>query len=1041
MDRLIAAAEASETPAERRAAAADALDVSRRAGYARGVGLAQYEAALATYFAGEPGAEAQFARAAATARRARDPKTEGTALAWQGMAATDGGPAEVPRGVALMRAGLDVHRRQGGPEGQRNALTPLSLLANHYRFVGEPDSARALFEETVRNAVALGDGEAEGRALYAVADLQRAAGDVVPAARAYRRAERLAVEAGDEPRADLARLGLARIDAAQGQTDAAARAFRRLADAGRLGGALGYASEPLVDLGALFEAQNRPAQALAAYREMARTAGAAGVPYARDLANVYAAGVLFRGGRRAEARASLHPSADSLLSMGTSQEVSAAIYRLFATEARLDGRPSEAVAFARRAAEAADGADDAGAARDAYAELAESLDASGDASGALRAFRRSAALTDSLRSTAQARAVGRAEGETARAAAEAQSRQARLGAGALAVLLALGAVGAGFYRRTVRRNARDAGARAAEIARQADALEAANADLAQTNAIVREARDAQARFFQTASHELRTPLTLTLGPLDDLRRTPLAADAQRAADLAHASATRLARLVDELLDTARLDAGEMPHRPARTDLAGLASGVAARFADAAARDGVTLTTRVPAGTLDAVVDAEALDRALANLVANALRHTPRGGRVEVRASAAQGEARVSVEDTGSGIAPDALPHVFDRFYRADETAGVGTGLGLALAKEWTERDGGRVEAVSAPGAGATFTLVLPLADPHAAPVVDAGLAAEGRSGAVQPVREAPDAEVPDIEMPDAEALVVLVAEDHDDLRAYVASHLARIGGGRPVHVVEAADGEAALALALDLVPDLVVSDVMMPRRDGMSLARALKADVRTSHVPVLLLTARADAASQVEGFASGADGYLAKPFSADVLRAQATALVAERQRLRDRYATARRPSRSGGGLDGDGFARPFTGDGLDGASSDGRRAGAEPEDPTLSPAEARFLDAVDAAIAAGVGDALFGAETLGEALALSPRQLARKLKALSGDTPGRRLRRARVEAGAALLAAGTHSVKEAASAVGYADDEGFRRAFVAVRGGLPSAIADTSVEA
>ncbi|HEX8297742.1 MAG TPA: response regulator, partial [Rubricoccaceae bacterium] len=380
-------------------------------------------------------------------------------------------------------------------------------------------------------------------------------------------------------------------------------------------------------------------------------------------------------------------------------------------------------------------------------------------------------------------------------------------------------------------------------------------------------------------------------------------------------------------------------------------------------------------------------------------------------------------------------------YRADEAAGVGTGLGLALAKEWTERHGGRVEAVSEPGAGSTFTLVLPLDDDSTTRSVPAIAVAGDAAAADQPERSgdgAPtlDAALSDVEdgpdaaeASDAEALVVLVAEDHDDLRAYVAGHLARIGGGRPVHIVEAADGEAALSLALDLVPDLVVSDVMMPRRDGMSLTRALKEDMRTSHVPVLLLTARADAASQVAGFSSGADGYLPKPFSADVLRAQAAGLIAERHRLRDRCAAALRPAVRGG-LDG-----------RDGAHRDGHLVGAQPEDPSLSPAEVRFLDAVDAAIAGGVGDALFGAETLAETLALSPRQLARKLKALSGDTPGRRLRRARVEAGAALLAAGTHSVKEAAAAVGYADDEGFRRAFVAVRGQLPSAVADTMVAA
>ncbi len=275
-------------------------------------------------------------------------------------------------------------------------------------------------------------------------------------------------------------------------------------------------------------------------------------------------------------------------------------------------------------------------------------------------------------------------------------------------------------------------------------------------------------------------------------------------------------------------------------------------------------------------------------------------------------------------------------------------------------------------------------------------------------------------VPDADALVVLVAEDNADLRAYVARHLSRAFDG-PVTVIEAADGEDALGLARDLVPDLVVSDVRMPRRDGLSLMRALKADVRTSHVPVLLLTARADAPAQAEGFAAGADGYLAKPFDAAVLRAQAAALVAGRQRLRDRLSAL-------AGLDGH---RSATGR----VRGDGFRSdapGSEPAPPALSPAETRFLATVDDAIAVRTGDLLFGVEALAETLALSPRQLRRKLRAVSGDTPADRIRRARVAAGAALLAAGTHSVKEAAAAAGYADAEGFRRAFVAVRGTQPS---------
>ena len=175
------------------------------------------------------------------------------------------------------------------------------------------------------------------------------------------------------------------------------------------------------------------------------------------------------------------------------------------------------------------------------------------------------------------------------------------------------------------------------------------------------------------------------------------------------------------------------------------------------------------------------------------------------------------------------------------------------------------------------------------------------------------------------------------------------------------------------MPDLVVSDVRMPCCDGLSLAREFKADVRTSHVPVLLLTARTDAPAQAEGFAAGADGYLAKPFDAAVLRAQTAALVAERERLRDRVSLM-------AGLDG------HRGDGAPGtrASDDGdrgRAAGSEPVPPALSPAETHFLATVDAAIAAGTGDLLFGVEALADTLALSPRQLRRKLRAVSGDTP------------------------------------------------------------
>ena len=720
------------------------------------------------------------------------------------------------------------------------------------------------------------------------------------------------------------------------------------------------------------------------------------------------AGALFDAGRDEEARRLLQPAADSVLAGAPLPDAYVVALTLLAREARLAGRHGEAARLALDAAVAAEESGLVREARDAYAERAAALEAAGNPAGALEAFRQSTALSDSLTDQAQAREVGRLQAEATfedeRQVATSRRQQLVWGLAAVLVLAALAALGTTLYLRAVRRQRTQTEAQAAALEDANATLAETNGDLEVANRMLADARETQARSFQAISHEVRTPLTLAAGPVADLARGLHGAlpDAARdAVGTVQRSLSRLGRLIDDLLDAARLDAGQAPHRPEPGDLAALVRRTAATFEAHAEREAVDLEVVTP-DLFPATFDPVALERSLGNVLANALRHTPTGGRVRVALEAGGGSARVSVADTGPGVPADHLPHLFDRFYRADERAGVGSGLGLSLASEWMAHHGGHVEVESEPGAGATFTLVLPLED-----------VAVVSGDSVSPPSPTPTVDTALEDAGDSDALVVLVAEDNAEVRAYVASHLARVGGAgfsEPVRVLEAGDGQAALQAALEAVPDLVVSDVMMPTMDGVELTAALKADARTSHVPVLLLTARADAEGRVAGFEAGADGYLAKPFDPEALRAQAAALVAERRRLRDWFS-----AHAG-----------------DGASVDGSALEVAAPEPALAPLDREFVRRVDAQIAARLGDGGFGATQLAADLDLSERQLRRKLKAITGETPGARLRRCRIEAGASFLEAGTHSVKEAAAAVGYADAEGFRRAFVALRGHQPS---------
>lgn len=390
-----------------------------------------------------------------------------------------------------------------------------------------------------------------------------------------------------------------------------------------------------------------------------------------------------------------------------------------------------------------------------------------------------------------------------------------------------------------------------------------------------ELDEARRRFFADASHELRTPLTLISGPVDGLLADPDLAPPRARGDLevVARNTRRLTRLVGDLLEVARLQAGSAEPRRSPVDLGRFTADVAGMVASAMQRAGLEYVVDAPSWSGRVAVSRVGWERVVLNLVANALKYT-RTGRVEVRLREADGRAVLTVSDTGIGIAADELPRLFERFHRVEGTwarSAEGSGIGLALVRELVEYDGGSVEVASELGVGTTFTVSLPVT-----PVAAAG-AVGAEDGAEETDRSRALVDEAELWVPTGTGAVgsdpdqpvigrVLVADDNADMRAYVSRLLAP-----RCTVVTAVDGDSALALALADPPDMVVSDVMMPGRDGLGLLTALRSDPRTARVPVLLLSARAGEEAAVEGLAAQADDYLVKPFAPGELQARVQA--------------------------------------------------------------------------------------------------------------------------------------------------------------------------
>ena len=512
----------------------------------------------------------------------------------------------------------------------------------------------------------------------------------------------------------------------------------------------------------------------------------------------------------------------------------------------------------------------------------------------------------------------------------------------------------------------------------------------------------QLQFFTNVSHELRTPLTLIAGPAEQLLEDGTIRGQHRSMlQMIQRNTRILIQLVGEILDFRKVQNNKATLRLNRFALSDELSTWAEDFRAAAARRKITIVVAA-SGPADAstantdgsmiIADRDKIEHVYFNLMSNALKYTPEGGSITTTVEHAAQHFTITVSDTGKGIDPKELPHLFERFYQAQGSIG-GTGIGLSLVKAYVDLHHGTIDAQSEPGKGTSFVVTLPDTQPgydpandqKAAPRVEDKNLIDDNYVSVDIDANAAADRITNAEDFDSERPLVLIIDDNNGMRAYLRSILKD-----KYNVSEAADGKQGLEKACREVPKLVICDVMMPVMDGLEFTRQLKQNMATSHIPVILLTARSLSEQREEGYGTGADSYLTKPFSGSVLLARVDNLLRSRTMLRSLF------------------------------SGDKKEEAAEEQ---LGSRDQTFINRLRDSIRQNMGDSDFTVERLGEEVGLSRVQLYRKVKALTGQTPVDLLKKARLERARLLVEKTDKSISEIAYEVGFTAPSYFNKCF------------------
>lgn len=515
-----------------------------------------------------------------------------------------------------------------------------------------------------------------------------------------------------------------------------------------------------------------------------------------------------------------------------------------------------------------------------------------------------------------------------------------------------------------------------------------------------EVDNMKSRFFANISHEFRTPLTLILGPAEQILSSQTKDELKKNVGLIQRNAANLLNLINQLLDLSKLDSGKLQLHASRQNFIPFLKGMVMSFESLAVINSLKLTLDIPHDEVMVYYDKEKMETVLKNLLSNAFKFTPNGKEIAVTLDKNENNLLLKIRDTGIGIDENELPKVFDRFYQVNNQNSKshgGTGIGLSLVKELIELHHGQIQVSSEKNKWTEFILTLPLGRNH---LTESEIVSEGQADEKQQPKidkhEFIHLTSEDTSSARTTKNILLIVEDNYDVREFIKDAL-----GDTFHYEEAENGELGLIKACEIIPDLIISDVMMPVMDGNVMTRKLKTDQRTSHIPVILLTARSGIEDKVEGLETGADDYLTKPFDAHELRTRIINLIRLRKKLQE----------------------VFNGENIASIPASKKK---------LKGIDAEFMQRVLKVIEEHISEEEFTIEDFGNEVGMSRSQMFRKIKALTGKSCSVYLRSIRLSKAKIMLQNKENNVSEVSYSVGFNSPSYFSHCFKEEFGYAPS---------